>query len=291
MSRGLRFDLPTIVEDDEEDSVIPSNGVAILNNKIADRVNTTYQGVRFVFTINNPPENSPDWGSVSDFGDWFVEKYKARFVYWCLEKGALGTPHIQGYFELKKDTRISSMKNKFRSRALSGWVAVAKGTAQDSIDYIGHTGDFNDKEGLVEGPWSVGSVMVKGQRTELEAVATAIRGGASLKTLAREHTSTMLRVFNNARNLIALLDERERDWMTELYIYTGIAGSGKSHAAHQEAKQYLRDNNIDEKPYDLMVPGKNQPLWWQGYTGQAVVIIDDFYGTISIDEIKRLIDT
>jgi hypothetical protein len=100
----------------------------------------------------------------------------------------------------------------------------------------------------------------------------------------------MLKYFSNAAKLVALIGERKRSWMTELYIYTGVAGTGKSHAAHVEGQKYLDDNNIAEEPYDLMVPSKGQKLWFQNYSGESVVIIDDFYGTISIDDMKRLID-
>jgi len=47
----------------------------------------------------------------------------------------------------------------------------------------------------------------------------------------------------------------------------------------------------DEIPYDLMVPSKKgDAVWWEGYTGQRVVIIDDFYGNLDIDTFKRIID-
>lgn len=297
-SRGLRFDLPTIIEDDEEelDSIIPTNGVAISSDTLADRGNTRYQGHRFVFTINNPPEVSKDWGTLPEFGGWFMNKYGARFVYWSYEKGAGGTKHIQGYFELKQKVKAKTMSNKFRGLALAGWVAPAKGTAEHSIDYIGHMGDeWADKPGLLAGPWSVGRVMVQGQRTDLTNLADAIRAGMPMRDLCMNYTATMLRVYGNAQRMVNILDQRERNWTTECYVYTGVAGSGKSHAAHAEAREYIADlvrNQIIkyERPYDLMVPGKNQPLWWQGYTGQSVVIIDDFYGTIAIDEFKRLID-
>lgn len=71
----------------------------------------------------------------------------------------------------------------------------------------------------------------------------------------------------------------------------GIAGSGKSYAAHAEAQAYLDANGIEEIPYDLMVPAKKgDPLWFQDYMGESVVIIDDFYGNIDIDTFKRMID-
>lgn len=70
----------------------------------------------------------------------------------------------------------------------------------------------------------------------------------------------------------------------------GIGGSGKSYSAHAEAKAYLAANNIDEEPYDLMLPSKGDKLWFEDYMGESVVIIDEFYGQIDIDKFKNLID-
>lgn len=75
-----------------------------------------------------------------------------------------------------------------------------------------------------------------------------------------------------------------------LCFVLGIAGSGKSYSAHAEAKAYLASNNIDEEPYDLMLPSKGDKLWFEDYNGESVVIIDEFYGQIDIDKFKNLID-
>jgi len=55
--------LPTIVEDDEEvDTIIPDAGIAIMPDTVADRGAISYEGVRYVLTVNNPATNSPLWG-------------------------------------------------------------------------------------------------------------------------------------------------------------------------------------------------------------------------------------
>lgn len=153
-----------------------------------------------------------------------------------------------------------------------------------------YIGKHTDKTGLLAGPWTFGEAVVQGQRTDINALSEAIKQGHGLKRLAVDHTTSMLKYFGNAAKLVALIGEKKRNWMTELYIYTGPAGTGKSHAAHVEGQKYLDENNIQEEPYDMMVPGKGQKLWFQNYSGESVVIIDDFYGTISIDDMKRLID-
>lgn len=226
---------------------------------------------------------------MSTFGSWFKNKFNARYIVWSVEKGASGTKHIQGYFELEKCSKFTAMKNKVRT--FGGWIAPAKGTALQSEEYISHTGKWIGKQGLIAGPWSEGTIKQQGCRTDITTLASDIKQGHSLKKLAVNHTETMLKYFSNAQKLQSLLNTKKRDWMTELYVYTGIAGTGKSYTAHEEAKKYLEEIGSDEEPYDLMVPAKKgDPLWFQNYEGESVVIIDDFYGNIDIDTFKRMID-
>lgn len=253
-----------------------------------------YQGKVFVFTVNNPtgaclplPDFGPKLASALLRGK---TRYEMAYAVWSHETASSGTPHLQGYLQLKKKVKHQALKNKMAP--FGAWLQRANGTAQENIDYIGHTGKHGDKPGLIAGPWEYGTVdhTTSGQRTDLDAMVNAIKAGSSLKDLCKDHTQGMLKYFGNASKISQLLSEKVRAWRTELYIYTGRAGSGKSYSAHEEAREFLQQLGMDEEPYDLMVPSKGQPLWFQDYTGQAVVIIDDFYGSIDIDFIKRLID-
>lgn len=247
-----------------------------------------YNGSYYVFTINN--FNNDD-AALSGLGEVLVSRCGIKAAIWSYEQGENGTPHIQGYLQLVSKCKWPALKNKLRP--LHAWCAPARGSPQDNVDYISHTGSHEDKVGLVKGPWFYGELKMSsaGNRTDIDGLVASIKNGDSIKTLAEKHTGTMLKYFNNAQKISQLLNKKTRSWMTELYIYTGVAGSGKSHAAFTEATDYLKFNNIDEQPYYLMVPAnKSSPLWWQDYVGQSVVIIDDFYGSIDIDFFKRLID-
>lgn len=253
-----------------------------------DSSNVGYNGSFYVFTINN---FSSDTQRLSGLGDVLSSRCGARAAIWSYEVGDSGTPHVQGYLQLAKKCKWSAMKNKLRP--IGAWVAPARGKPDANVDYISHTGKHADKEGLLQGPFFFGelNMQVAGNRSDIDGLVADLKKGHSVKKLAEDHTGTMLKYFNNAQKISQLLNKKTRSWMTELYIYTGIAGSGKSHAAYTEAKDYLKFHGLDEEPYYLMVPSnKSSPLWWQDYVGQSVVIIDDFYGSIDIDFFKRLID-
>lgn len=253
-----------------------------------DSSSAGYNGSYYVFTINNFDDDDV---ALSGLGEVLVSRCGIKAAVWSYEVGESGTPHVQGYLQLASKCKWPALRNKLRP--IGAWCAPAKGSASQNNDYICHTGNHSDKPGLVKGPWTYGELKMSGpgSRTDIDGLCAAIKKGDSLKKLANDHTSTMLKYFNNAQKLSSLLNTKVRDFMTELYIYTGVAGSGKSHAAFKEACDFLKAQGLDEQPYYLMVPAsKSIPLWFQDYVGQSVVIIDDFYGSIDIDFFKRLID-
>lgn len=214
---------PILIDaDEEEDSITNGNGVAIPPSDVADNGNTTYEGVRYVFTVNNPPEKSPFWGRMSNFGVWLFTLLNLRYVIWSLEKGASGTRHIQGYLELNKKRKATAMSNTFRSGKLKGYIAPANGTAQHSIHYISHTGPkWSTKPDLLDGPWSKGEVVLERQRTDIQALTRDMKAGKSLKQLCLDHTESMLKYFGNTAKVLNMINTKKRTWQTELYVYYG----------------------------------------------------------------------
>lgn len=75
------------------------------------------------------------------------------------------------------------------------------------------------------------------------------------------------------------LRKRYRTWMTTCTWYTGPSGVGKSHKAFEGFS-----------PETHYVKNLNDKDWWQGYTGQDVVILNEFRGQISFSEMLDLID-
>lgn len=299
---GLNFSFnsqqPTqIIDVDDDDNNNSSSSSSSSSSETPTEIphdnNGGYNGSFYVFTINNPLNNAlcRDFTD-SGLGKELQKRCGMKAGIWSYEVGESGTLHIQGYMQLEKKCKWSALKNKLKP--LKAWCAPAKGTGEQNVEYVSHTGKHEGKKGLIQGPWSLGELVTgtKSSRSDLDDLANSIKKGATVKQLCDNHTTSMLKYFGNASKMTALMNKKTRSWMTELYIYTGVAGSGKSHSAMENGKKYLADNNITEEPYYLMFPNvKGQPLWWQDYEGQSVVIIDDFYGTgIDIDYFKRMID-
>jgi hypothetical protein len=74
------------------------------------------------------------------------------------------------------------------------------------------------------------------------------------------------------------LRKKYRTWMTEGTWYWGDTGVGKSHRAFE---------NFNTETHYVF---PNDGGWWDGYTGQEVVIINDFRGGIQYAELLDLVD-
>lgn len=271
---------------------------------------------RWVITHNNPLGAAKDW-----FVGVLKPALKGRgnkdatvsYCAWCLEEGDSGTPHIQAYLYLAHSMRSSAMKNKLKAKHMWGAPAKEKEGGTGGIDYILRRGDHADKPGLKEGPFTFGEEVTgpgeHSKNNSLTACCEAMKNGKRKRDLVTDFATTIVRHSRGLDSLYALLDEnRERKWMTECHIITGVSGSGKSHTARAEAEAWIKEWHGKElipgdkdttvthtKPYYLSLPSKiGDKVWWgdqvTSYDGQHCVIINDFYGHFSDGFFKNLID-
>lgn len=202
---------------------------------------------RLVFVVNNYTEE--EWNSIWN---------NTRFTYLCMSKEVgkkNGTPHIQGYLETKR-CMFSTLKKAIpRAKFLR-----AKGTVEQNIRY---TSKDNNETWVQRG--TPLPPKRPGARTDLVKVASAITSGElKLDTLAEEAPDVFCRYYKAWERCEYIhLRKQARKWMTEGLWYHGTTGTGKSHQAFQ--------GYDPETHYILTV--KNG--WWDGYSGQPIVIIND----------------
>lgn len=183
-----------------------------------------------------------------------------------------GNVHLQGYVEFDRRVKKTTLLKIFSNRI--SW-ELRRGTAAQADDYCGKE-DSRVPGGLT---WKLGQrsqIKGPGQRSDLEAVAQAIKSGKKRKEIAEEHTSTFMKYFKGieaaAEALEMDLEEKLPTYINRTnYIFFGVSGSGKSTMAEQ-----IMDGDTVYRPQK-----NNASVYsFENYRGQKWIFFDDFEPTM-----------
>lgn len=191
-----------------------------------------------------------------------------------------GRVHHQGYIEF--DVQLSG------TQLVKHWpglhVEARIGTAEQAAAYC-------RKEPNAEHPdWIPNDVVVtagvisetnQGSRTDIKCINTLIiERGQNVKDLVTSGLITNLQQLRFAEGLVKYAPVK-RNWITDVYWFWGPTGVGKTRRAWDEAELAGGDTWCSSR--DLQ--------WWDGYSGQENVIIDDFRGDFcKFHELLRILD-
>lgn len=192
------------------------------------------------FTINNPTEADYVWATQPIF----------KYIIYGNEVGEIcGTPHMQGFCTFKNQKTLSAMK---LVHATAHWER-RKGTSEQAIEYCKKENKFIET-GVP--PCSNKEKGERGKEWWMEQVY-----GVSAQAYHDVDTECLVTHFSGLHKAAALLyPAKLADTTTQHLWYYGDSGSGKSRTAREENPgAYLKMCN----------------KWWDGYTNQEVVIIDD----------------
>lgn len=206
------------------------------------------------FTLNNPTTNE------------IPIHESERYIIWQREVGSNGTPHIQGYIELTKPTRLNNMVTWLRGAHFEN----RNGTREQAKTYC------EKEDTRVEGPWTRGSWDTggTGTRNDLLTIKRKLDEGINESTIADDHFGEWLRFHKGFREY-KKLKTGHRTWKTEVHVLWGDSGTGKSRKCLEEAPNAY---------------WKTRDEWWDAYDGHEDIIIDDFYGWLPYDFLLRLLD-
>lgn len=196
------------------------------------------------FTINNPTDS--DHKEL----DYLQANNLYKYIVFGREVGKDGTPHLQGYIQLKLKKALSGMK-KLLTRA---HLEAQRGSFSQAIEYCKKDKDFYE-DGVIpmdqatKGKrgrefWEETKQLAKAGKLEEIDPEIYIRFYKSLKSISTDH---------------ATMPPDAPD--TTGYWYYGETGTGKSYTARKENPGfYLKMCN----------------KWWDNYQGEEVAIIEDF---------------
>lgn len=215
----------------------------------------------FTFTLNNYTQTNVDTL------DKIFEKEAKYGVYGREIAPTTGTPHLQGYVYWKNAKTLSAT---IKTIGQGAHCEVAKGSPKDNQAYC-------TKEGLYK---EYGELPEQGKRCDLDAIKNDIMNGKKVDDICIE--SPMVyhqygRTLNKIEDIY--LRKQYRKWTTTCEWIWGSTGTGKSHYAF---KDYNPDTHYLWKLRDHG--------WQDGYTGQEIVIINDFRGEIAYNDLLDLLD-
>lgn len=143
----------------------------------------------FPFTINNP-EYEWDGGDVPVDPGRLFEKAgaQARYIVYSYEIGESGTPHYQGWIQLKTKERMSAI-HKWGGEWAHASLQIQRGSDQQNEEYCSKTDDPTH----VAGPWEFGVRVKQGERTDIQQACQIIKEGGSCKRVAEEFPETFVK--------------------------------------------------------------------------------------------------
>lgn len=218
-----------------------------------------------------------------------------KLLSWQVECGENGTTHLQGFIRLKSPIRLSALR-KLKSGDKCHW-EKQKGTNQQALSYT------VKEQSRVSGPWvyadnewkidwmtycseygmpstKTTSMTSRGQvlNTIKSTIDTALSeedsSNAVIEDIADEFFEYWVSHYRAFETYIRM-KTKPRNHPVEVHILQGPTGTGKS--------KWCMDNYPDAY-------WKQRSNWWDGYVGQKVVVIDEFYGWLPYDLLLRICD-
>lgn len=237
-----------------------SEGNNVTSEQKVDEEESSYRVRNFLFT-----------SFATDKPNFVSEKMK------CLGFGyelcpTTGTPHWQSHVYMKQQYTLSAMIKWLKRFACHGEhpnVKIMNGTYKQNVTYCSKDGKYEE----------YGEPPSQGARHDLDELKTKITEGASVDDIVMDNPIMYHQYGRTLDRIEAIhLRTRKRTEMTKGLWFYGPTGTGKSHKAFEM---------VAGKSYYVF---KDDKGWWDGYTGQEVVIINDFRGEIRFGELLQMTD-
>jgi len=211
------------------------------------QTNSNKQSQYWCFTLNNYTDDDEE--IIQAFA---ADESKCQYLVYGREVGDLGTPHLQGYLELKgRGTRMGTVKGYLHDAGSRMHLEPRKGKGWQAADYCKKDGDVYEA-GTPPAPPKANDAKKRWR----EVLNCCIAGEWS-KVMEDEPymwlmNEKKLRSHYQCKKMIDVLDN---EW---IYGPTGTGKSRQARARYPDA--YIKDASTH---------------WWDGYNGEDVVIIED----------------
>lgn len=208
------------------------------------------------------------WNNYTEDSVRIIRSYMEQVEYGIFgyEVGDLcGTPHLQGYVYFKNARGIKGVVKALKGAHVEG----AKGDSLSNQKYSSKSGKFEE----------FGKLPEQGKRNDLIEIRNRILAGERVDNLAMENPMRY-HMYGRTMNYIEdiVLRKKSRKWETKGWWLYGPTYTGKSERAFADFDPDTHYNLMDDHG------------WWDGYTGQETVIINDFRGEIPYNKLLQMLD-
>lgn len=179
------------------------------------------------------------------------------FVVWQLEEAPTTKRlHLQGYVELGTSVRLATLAKKNPGLHLE----PRRGTPDQAYAYCTKT------ESRKDGPWEHGTMKAQGARTDLHTFAERVRDEKmTMRDIAEEFPQMVVKYSHGCQRLVDLTQEQYvPGHLRGIWIH-GPPGAGKTRLVFETFPDAYR---------------KAQNKWFDGYSGQRVIVLDDLDTTL-----------
>lgn len=179
-----------------------------------------------------------------------------------------GTPHLQGYVSWDTPRSLDKFKADVSEKL---HIEKTRGTPIQASLYCKYD-DYpvNAKPNVFE---EFGELPRQGERTDWCVAISELKSGTSVEEVIESQPQLLPCIRALEAYQAKLLKPLNRD--VEVIVLWGDSGTGKSRWAYDTYP------DLYSKP-----PGR----WWNDYTGQETVLLDDFYGYIPYTELLNVLD-
>ena len=237
------------------------------------------QSRKWLLTFNNPDKYGYDHDNIRAA----LSTIK-NLEYWCMcdEIGEKGTYHTHLFLFRKNQMRFGQIKNKFPTAHID----YCRGTTQENRDYVRKEGKYKgtDKEetNLPDTFEEFGECPQEqqGKRNDLEALYGMIKDGLSDYDILESHPSYMLQMNKIERCRQVVREEEFKNKFRDLTVeyWFGDTGLGKTRTV-MERYGYENVYRVTDYKYPF-----------DGYKGQDVLVFEEFYNSIRIQEMLTYLD-
>lgn len=216
----------------------------------------------WVWTINNP---SYEYVAGSD-DFWNRFGGSLRYAIYQIERGGdTGTIHWQGYVEFDKPISGAALSKMLPS----SYHSRRNGTRIQAREYC------RKEESRIGGPFEKGDFGLEpGKRNDLLDVKQLIDDGKEEVVIWDECFVAMTKYFKGVEKYKSLRQPK-RTQVTRWKVYVGKPGTGKTESVQKEYPTAY---------------WKSADEWWDGYSGEDVVVLDEFHGWLPFHLLLRLGD-